>query len=90
MAERTLEERVARLEHRLDELAEGSTSKAQTPTQDWRRTVGMFRGDTAKNSAEIHTAGHESLRLQRPNNDVRPTATTRGPAASGRNRAKST
>ncbi len=45
MAERTLEERVTQLEQRLDELAGGKDSKPQTPTKDWRRTVGMFRGD---------------------------------------------
>ena len=45
MVERTLEERVARLEQRLDELAGGRASKPQTPIKDWRRTVGMFRGD---------------------------------------------
>jgi hypothetical protein len=43
MAERTLEERVAQLEKRLDELAGGKASKPQTPTKDWRRTMGMFR-----------------------------------------------
>jgi hypothetical protein len=45
IAERTLEERVAQLEQRLDELAGGKASTTQTPTKDWRRTVGMFRGD---------------------------------------------
>ena len=45
MAERTLEERVAQLEQRVDELAGGRASQPQTPTKDWRRTVGMFRGD---------------------------------------------
>ena len=45
MVERTLEERVARLEQRVDELAESGASKPQTRTKDWRRTVGMFRGD---------------------------------------------
>ena len=45
MVERTLEERVAQLEQRLDELAGGRSSKPQTLPKDWRRTVGMFRGD---------------------------------------------
>ena len=45
MAEMTLEERVARLEQRLDDLTEGKASKRRTPPKDWRRTVGMFRGD---------------------------------------------
>jgi len=45
MTEKTLEERVARLEQRLDELAGGRASKPQTMAKDWRRTVGMFRGD---------------------------------------------
>jgi hypothetical protein len=45
MAERTMEERVARLEARLDELAGDGAAQPQTPKKDWRRTVGMFRGD---------------------------------------------
>jgi hypothetical protein len=45
MVEKTLEERVARLEQRLDELAGGRGSKPQPRVKDWRRTVGMFRGD---------------------------------------------
>ena len=45
MPERTLEERVTQLERRLDELAGGRVRQPQTPTKDWRRTVGMFRGD---------------------------------------------
>lgn len=45
MAEATLEERVARLEQRLDDLTAGKAFKHRTPTKDWRRTVGMFRGD---------------------------------------------
>jgi hypothetical protein len=45
MAERSLEERVARLEQRLEELVDGSDSRVQNLTKDWRRTVGMFRGD---------------------------------------------
>ena len=45
MAKKTLEERVARLEQRLDELAGGRASKSQKRAKNWRRTVGMFRGD---------------------------------------------
>jgi hypothetical protein len=45
MVERTLEERVARLEQRLDDLAGGKATSFQVPARDWRRTVGMFRGD---------------------------------------------
>ena len=45
MTERTLEERVAQLEQRLDELAGARAVKPQTPTKEWQRTVGMFRGD---------------------------------------------
>ncbi len=40
----TLEERVALLERRLDELAQGK-SLSSLPPKDWRRTVGMFRDD---------------------------------------------
>jgi len=45
VVEKTLEERVAQLEQRLDELAGGGASKSQTTAKDWRRTVGMFRAD---------------------------------------------
>jgi hypothetical protein len=45
MVERTLEERVARLEQRLDDLAGSKATSVQVPARDWRRTVGMFRGD---------------------------------------------
>lgn len=43
MPENTLEERVARLERRLDEL--GGRRASETHTKDWRSTVGKFRGD---------------------------------------------
>jgi hypothetical protein len=45
MVEQTLEERVARLEQRLDDLAGGKATSFPAPAKDWRRTVGMFRGD---------------------------------------------
>ena len=45
MAKRTLEERVTRLEELVDGLAGGKAPNSQTPCKDWRRTVGMFRGD---------------------------------------------
>ncbi|MCY2994730.1 MAG: hypothetical protein NTY19_43745 [Planctomycetota bacterium] len=45
MAETTLEERVAKLEQRVDELVRAGAFQPQTPAKDWRRTVGMFRGD---------------------------------------------
>ena len=45
MVERTLEERVARLEQRMDDLAASKATSFQPPAKDWRRTVGMFRGD---------------------------------------------
>jgi hypothetical protein len=41
----TLEERVASLEKRMDELVERRPSPNQAPKKDWRRTVGMFKGD---------------------------------------------
>jgi hypothetical protein len=45
MSQTTLEERVARLEKRLDELVQGRPSANQPLRKDWRRTVGMFKGD---------------------------------------------
>jgi hypothetical protein len=39
-----LEQRVARLEQRVEELSTLSPSVAPS-VKDWRRTVGMFRGD---------------------------------------------
>jgi hypothetical protein len=43
MTPASLEERVAQLERRMDELSQGNAPGA--PQKDWRRTVGMFRGD---------------------------------------------
>jgi hypothetical protein len=45
MSQATLEERVARLEKRLDELVQEKPTKGQPPSKDWRRTVGMFKDD---------------------------------------------
>ncbi|MEX2139474.1 MAG: hypothetical protein WD894_09445 [Pirellulales bacterium] len=44
MSQATLEERVARLEKRLNELVQDN-SAARRVRKDWRRTVGMFKGD---------------------------------------------
>jgi hypothetical protein len=44
MSQATLEERVARLEKRLDELIQDN-SAGQPLRKDWRRTVGMFKAD---------------------------------------------
>ena len=44
MSPATLEERVAQLERRLDELAQAKSASG-SPPKDWRRTVGMFQGD---------------------------------------------
>ncbi len=45
MSQTTLEDRVARLEKRLDELVKGVSFEGQPHRKDWQRTVGMFRGD---------------------------------------------
>jgi hypothetical protein len=45
MSHATLEERVARLEKRLDELVQEKSAVDQPLQKDWRRTVGMFKGD---------------------------------------------
>jgi len=45
MTQTTLEERVARLEKRLDELVQERSSERQSPRKDWRLTVGMFKGE---------------------------------------------
>ena len=45
MSQSTLEERVARLEKRLDELMQGREVTDAPKSKDWRRTVGMFKGD---------------------------------------------
>ena len=45
MPQATLEDRVARLEKRLDELVKEVPLEGQPHRKDWRRTVGMFRGD---------------------------------------------
>jgi hypothetical protein len=45
LRDKTLEQRDARLGQRLDELTESRGLRSLTPTREWRRTVGMFRGD---------------------------------------------
>ncbi len=41
----TLEERVARLEQQMIRLIGGQTDESQPAADDWKQTVGMFRGD---------------------------------------------
>jgi hypothetical protein len=45
MSQAKLEERVARLEKRLEELVQEKSAANQPLRKDWRRTVGMFKGD---------------------------------------------
>jgi hypothetical protein len=41
----TLEERVARLEQQMTRLAGGQPDESLPGADDWKQTVGMFRGD---------------------------------------------
>ena len=59
MPQATLEERVARLEKRLDDLVQERSSADQLPRKDWRRTVGMFKGDPI-----MKEILHETLQLR--------------------------
>jgi hypothetical protein len=70
----TLEERVAQLERRVDELSQGASTAVQTQ-KDWRRTVGMFRGDAVMKEVIDHalqareaerTAFREQQRNEQP------------------------
>lgn len=45
MAQQTLEARVARLEQQMSLLIDQRTGDGQPAADDWRQTVGMFRGD---------------------------------------------
>jgi hypothetical protein len=46
MAQLTLEERVAALEHQVEELTKRlRPGEKLPPTKDWRSTVGMFAND---------------------------------------------
>ncbi len=49
----TLEDRVAQLERRVDELVHGASGAVSSP-KDWRRTVGMFRGDAVMKEVIDH------------------------------------
>ena len=55
MSQATIEERVARLEHLLDELLQAKAATSQPGRDDWQRTFGMFAGDPAMK--EIIEAG---------------------------------
>lgn len=61
----TLDERMARVEHLVEELVR--KSETPSPSKDWRRTVGMFDGDPVMK--EIIEAGRrirEEDRRQAP------------------------
>ncbi len=45
MVPQTLEARVARLEEQMTLLLGGRADQRQPMVDDWRQTVGMFRGD---------------------------------------------
>lgn len=45
MVSQTLEARVARLEQQMNHLIGRKTDDAQPTADDWKQTVGMFRGD---------------------------------------------
>ena len=46
MPHETLEDRVARLETIVEQMKNGSADQSAPRIKDWRRTVGMFRGDS--------------------------------------------
>ncbi len=45
MVPQTLEARVAQLEQQMNLLIGGRTDESQPAADDWKQTVGMFRGD---------------------------------------------
>jgi hypothetical protein len=45
MVPQTLEARVARLEQQMNLLTGGRTDGGRPAADDWKQTVGMFRGD---------------------------------------------
>jgi hypothetical protein len=45
MVPQTLETRVARLEEQMNLLQGGQTGQSQPTADDWKQSVGMFRGD---------------------------------------------
>ncbi len=45
MIEETLEARVARLERQMKALISGAADDSRPAADDWKQTVGMFRGD---------------------------------------------
>ena len=45
MVPQTLEARVDRLEQQMNLLLGGRTDESQPTADDWKETVGMFRGD---------------------------------------------
>jgi tetrahydromethanopterin S-methyltransferase subunit B len=55
MSQATIEERVTRLEHLVDQLLQPKPSSAQPGREDWKKTFGMFAGDAVMK--EIIDAG---------------------------------
>ena len=45
MSQATIEERLTRLEHLVDQLLQAKPPSAQPGRDDWKRTFGMFTGD---------------------------------------------
>jgi hypothetical protein len=45
MSQATIEERVTRLEHLLDQLLQAKPPSTQPGRDDWQKTFGMFAGD---------------------------------------------
>jgi len=45
VAPQTLEARVARLEQQVSQLMAARADQSQPAADDWKQTVGMFRGD---------------------------------------------
>jgi hypothetical protein len=68
MAQLTLEERVAALEHQVAELRAAEQWAARP--KDWRRTIGVFTGDTGmqqlfKEALKLREADRDRARRRR-------------------------
>jgi hypothetical protein len=74
MAQETLEARVAMLEQQVTLLMAERTGQGQPARDDWKQSVGMFRGDpiVAEMIDESQRAREEDRRRARESTDARP------------------
>jgi len=71
MAQTSIEQRLAVLESRVNELQEALRAAQQQPAKDWRRTIGAFTGDEGmqeimREAMRLREADRKKARSKKP------------------------